>query len=541
MMNIGTRSIIGDGLKRASFRYPNKSALIYYSADGQQTAYTYEALNKQVNRVAHSLQEAGVQKGDRIAVMGQNSPEIVILSYALTKIGAWYTPLNFMLKAEEVRQLIRTSQPSMFFVDKKHIELVQSIAEELDSIQQFYSLNSKEVPNGWGDFNQLQNGSEHEIEIDIEDEDILALFYTSGTESIPKGVMVSHRNFMHANYTYLTAGTFQPEDNILLSLPLIHMAGFTFMLNSNMVGLTIIMTETPIPAQIAALAEKHKITFTALPPTLYLGILKTADNHDLSSFRKLITWSSTIPRSMVDGWNEIAPNAKFFTIQGSSETTASPLTGGWFKTWDEVPNGDGRFVGRVTHPNSEIKLVDENGNEVPDGEPGEQIARGPVIVSGYYNNEEANNRAFRDGWYYTGDVLIRDHDGNYYFADRKKDIVKTGGENVSSQEIESILSQHPAINQCAVFGVPDPRWGESVVAAVVLKEGATLSEEEIIAYCKEKLSGYKIPKNIVFREDLPLTSAGKLLKRSLKDEYKDLLMDTPSPIGSNFNNSQQTK
>ncbi|MEH6994690.1 AMP-binding protein [Neobacillus drentensis] len=222
-------------------------------------------------------------------------------------------------------------------------------------------------------------------------------------------------------------------------------------------------------------------------------------------------------------WNQLAPDANFFTIQGSSETTASPLTGSWFKTWDEVPNGDGRYVGKVTHTGSEIKLVDEYGNEVPDGEPGEQIARGPVVVKGYYNNEEANIRAFRNDWYHTGDVLIRDKEGNYYFADRKKDIVKTGGENVSSQEIENVLSLHPEIMQCAVFGVPDPRWGEAVTAAVVLKSESTLTKEEIIEYCREKLSGFKTPKYIVFRTSMPTTSAGKLLKRTLKDEYKNLL------------------
>ncbi|MDQ1005323.1 fatty-acyl-CoA synthase [Neobacillus niacini] len=523
--NMGTRSLIGDGLKRTSYRYPNKAALVYYSADGEQTTYTYEALNKQVNQVAHSLLEAGVQKGDRIAVISKNSPEIVILSYALLKVGAWYTPFNFMLKAEEISQLIHTSRPRMFFVDKDHIEQVHSIADQLTGIEKFYSLRTTEVPNGWGDFSELQKGSEDELEIEICDDDVLALFYTSGTESAPKGVMVNHRNFFHANYTYMAAGAFQPEDKILLSLPLIHLAGFLFLLNSNMVGMTIIMTETPIPTQMAELTEKHKITFTALPPTLYLGIIGISDKYDLTSLRKLITWSSTIPRRMVEGWNEIAPDAKFLTIQGSSESTGTPLTGSWFKTWDEVPNGDGRYVGSVMHTGSEIKLIDEDGNEVPDGVPGEQIARGPVIISGYYNNEAANYKAFRDGWYHTGDVLIRDQNGNYYFADRKKDIVKSGGENVSSQEVENVLSQHPNIYQCAVFGVPDPRWGEAVVAAVVLKDGATLTEEEIIEHCKTTLSGYKTPKHIVFRDDLPLTSSGKLLKRSLKDEYKELLME----------------
>ncbi|QUW21317.1 AMP-binding protein [Sporosarcina sp. Marseille-Q4063] len=520
--NLLKRSLIGDSLKRSSYRYPTKTALIFYDSQEQQITYTFEELNNEVNQTANSLLEMGIEKGDRIAVIGRNNSEIVVLSYALIKIGAWYTPLNFMFNSEEVKQLIQFSKPRMFFVDKEYIELVQSIESELSEVETIFSLRTTEIPSGWEDFSQLKKGNANEVEVAIDDENVAALFYTSGTESAPKGVMVSHRNCLYTNYSYMAAGAFQPDDILMLSLPLIHIAGFALMLNAHMVGLTVVMTDIPVPSRIAMLMERHKVTLTALPPTLYLAILKEADQHNLSSLQKLITWSSTIPKSMVDGWNEASPKARFFTIQGSSETTGSPLTGSWFKTWDEVPNGDGRYVGRVSHTGCEIKLIDELGKEVPDGEPGEQIARGPVVVSGYYNDEEANNRAFRDGWFHTGDVLIRDRDGNYYFADRKKDIVKTGGENVSSQEVENVLSNHPHIYQCAVFGIPDTRWGEAVVAAVVLKSGVILSEEEVIDYCRIRLSGFKLPKFVVFRSELPLTSAGKLLKRSLKDEYKNL-------------------
>ncbi|WP_042355637.1 class I adenylate-forming enzyme family protein [Bacillus rubiinfantis] len=526
-MNVKQRSVLGDGLKRASFRFPEKAAFIYYSAKGDKITYTFQQLNEKVNQLSSSLRNVGVKKGDRIAVISRNCPEMVILSYALLKIGAWITPLNFMLKPQEISQLIHFSQARMFFVEGQNLEGVLSIEKELFNVEKFVCFRAPEVPEGWVEFNQLVNGDRSEVEVELDDEDVAALFYTSGTESLPKGVMVTHRNFLHSNYAYLAAGLFQPEDRLLLVLPLIHMAGFTFMMNSHMVGLTIVMTEIPIPSQMAMLVEKHRLTFTALPPTLYLGVLNenTSGEYDFSSLKKLITWSSTIPKAMVDGWNKLAPIAKFFTIQGSSETTASPLTGGWFKTWADVPNGDGRYVGKVTHTGSEIRLVDEFGNEVPDGVPGEQVARGPVVVNGYFNNEEGNAKAFQNGWYHTGDVLIRDKEGNYYFADRKKDIVKSGGENVSSQEIENVLSQHPEIQQCAVFGVPDLRWGEAVTAAVVVKTGSSLTKDDIIGFCRGHLSGYKIPKHIVFRSSLPTTSAGKLLKRALKEEYKSLLQD----------------
>jgi fatty-acyl-CoA synthase len=227
--------------------------------------------------------------------------------------------VNFMLKPQEISQLINFSQAKMFFVDGLNMENVKSIAKELYSIQKFACFRTNDIPEGWVDFNQLVNGNTIELEVELDDEDVAGLFYTSGTESVPKGVMVTHRNFSHSNYAYLAAGTFQPEDYLLLSLPLIHMAGFTFMLHSHMVGLTIVMTEIPIPSQMAMLMDKHKITFTVLPPTLYLGILNVAGDYDFTSLRKLVTWSSTIPKSMVDGWNEITPEAKFFTIQGSSE------------------------------------------------------------------------------------------------------------------------------------------------------------------------------------------------------------------------------
>lgn len=193
--NLKTRGIIGDGLKRASYRFPTKQALLYYSAEGKRISYTYKELNEKVNQTVHSFVQMGIEKGDRIAVIGRNSPEIVILSYALLKIGAWITPLNFMLKPHEISQLIHFSKAKMFFVDGLNMEGVQSIANELQSIEKFIAFRTNEVPTGWEDFSQFVNGSADELETEIDDEDVAALFYTSGTESLPKGVMITHRNF----------------------------------------------------------------------------------------------------------------------------------------------------------------------------------------------------------------------------------------------------------------------------------------------------------------------------------------------------------
>jgi Acyl-CoA synthetases (AMP-forming)/AMP-acid ligases II len=225
---------------------------------------------------------------------------------------------------------------------------------------------------------------------------------------------------------------------------------------------------------------------------------------------------------MVDSWHEKCPEAQFFTLQGSSESTACALTGGLFRKWEDIPNEDGRYVGKIMAFGTDIKLVDDDDKEVPIGQPGEQIIRGPLVLKGYYKNEEKTKEAFRGGWFHTGDVLMADAEGSYFFVDRKKDMVKTGGENVSTEEVEGVINAHPKVLQCAVFGITHPYWGEAVTAAIIPKEKEELTEDEIISFCKERVSGYKVPKYAVITDSLPMTSVGKLLKRELRKIYKDL-------------------
>jgi len=269
------------------------------------------------------------------------------------------------------------------------------------------------------------------------------------------------------------------------------------------------------------LVARHRLSVTVLPPTLYVAMLSCPNfgTSDLRCVTKLGTWASTIPKSMIDGWKQAAPSSRFFSVQGSSESTASLLTGGWVDGWEQMPNQDGRWVGRLASVAADVRLVDDDGNDVADGESGEQIVRGPVIMKGYYKNDEVNRRVFRDGWFHTGDILFRDAAGNYFFADRKKDMIKTGGENVYCQEVESVLGAHPGVMQCAVFGLPDERWGEAVTAAVIARPGTEVTEAELIEFCRGRLPGFKAPKRIHFRKSLPISAANKILKRDLKTEY----------------------
>jgi len=522
-MNLARRENLGDGIRRTSNRYPDKTALIFYDLNNAVEACTYKELNQKVNRVANSLLKMGLSKGDRVAVLSRNSAKMVILSCALFKLGAWFTPVNFMLSQQEVKSLIDFAEPKFFFVEDLFEEKVKEVAGSMKSVEHFGYLGGPgtATPGGWIDFNKLLKGGDDEPEVLVENEDEAALFFTSGTESAPKGVMSTHNSFFASQLSYQMIFHMSHEDFFLLSLPMIHMAGFDLLFLSLTAGATVVMTQLPKPSQILELLDKHKITSTALPPTIYVALLSEPGVEDccFDSAKKFLTWSSTIPKAMVDGWKKIAPNLSFFTGQGSSESSATVITGGWFTNWDNIPNHDGRWVGTQGLYGVELKLVDETGKEVAVGEPGEQLIRGPALMKGYYKNDEANNKSFRDGWFYTGDVLFRDEAGNYFFADRKKDMIKTGGENVFCQEVESVIGTHPEVMQCAVFGMQDDRWGEAVTAAVVRKLNSEVTQEDIITFCKEKIAGFKVPKRIYFRLSLPMSAANKILKRELRVEY----------------------
>ncbi len=522
-MNLARRENLGDGVRRTSNRYPDKTALIFYDLNDAIESYTYAELNEKVNRVANSLLKMGVVKGNKVAVLSRNSAKVVILSCALFKIGAWFTPVNFMLNQQEVKSLINFAEPEFFFVEDPFEGMISEVLKSMNSVNKFgyLSVNNKSAPEGWIDFNELLEGEDVEPEVLVESEDAAALFFTSGTESAPKGVMATHNCFFSSHLSYQMIFHMSHKDTFLLSLPLIHMAGFELLLLCLTAGTTVVMTQLPNSPQMLKLFSRHKITVTALPPTLYVGLLAEPeiDTCIFEHTQKFLTWSSTMPKAMVDGWKKIAPNVSFFTGQGSSESSATVITGGWFETWDDIPAQDGRWVGKQALFGCELKLVDDNGKEVAVGEPGEQLIRGPSLMKGYYKNDEANARAFRDGWFYTGDILFRDKDGNYFFADRKKDMIKTGGENVSSQEVESIIGTYPDVMQCAVFGLPDDQWGEAVTVAIVPKSGSNTTGDEIITFCKEKLAKFKVPKQVYFRDALPMSAANKILKRELRAEY----------------------
>lgn len=525
-MNSLRRMVLGDGLRRTARRFPNKSALVFHYSDGRTLCYSYKELDTNSNRIANALIDMGIKKDDKVAVMSHNSPQLVNLIWALTKIGAWYTPINFMLGSREIEYIINFSEAKVFFIEDDLLEKVLEIKDKLPSVKYFgyVNLGGKQGSSDLLDLDVLmQDASDKYPQAELESENIATLAFTSGTEAAPKGVFITHGNY----YAYLMANGFSmhfsSEDVDLLSVPLIHMAGLALTIGLHLIGATIVMTQLPNPAQMVELIEKYRVTMTHNPPTIYVAMTNTPgfSTRDFTSARKFISWASTIPQSMINAWGEVAPNVEWFTTYGSSESSAAALTGSWFKTFGDIPNCDGTWIGKATAATSELVLVDDDGNEVKDDEVGELVVRGPVLMRGYYKNEEATRKAFKNDWFHTGDLLRKDGRGNYYFVDRKKDMIKSGGENVSSQEVENVISSHPAVLQCAVFAVPHSYWGEAVAAAIIPKTGVDITEAEIISHCKNILAGYKIPKYLFFRDSLPTTASGKLYKQPLRSDYKD--------------------
>ncbi|HRH86451.1 MAG TPA: AMP-binding protein [Rubrivivax sp.] len=522
-MNLLRRQNLGDSLRRAAQAAPDKPAVIFYATDGATETHSYEQLNALVNVVANNLVRRGIKKGDRVAALSRNNVPFLALGYALHKIGAWLVPVNFMLQPADVQHLIEFAEARWFFVEDALLGNVDSVLGKMACVEQFvqFSVSGKAPPAGWMAFAELASGAADEPQVLIESDDVATMFFTSGTESSPKGVLTSHANFYASHLAWALNFGLAQDDRLLMSLPLIHVAGYLFSSYALANQVTMVMTQVPQPVQMIDLVARHRLSVTVLPPTLYVALLSCPNfaTADLRCMSKLGTWASTIPKSMIDGWKQAAPAARFFSAQGSSESTASMLTGGWVGGWDQMPNQDGRWVGRAASVAADVRLVDDEGRDVPVGQSGEQIVRGPVVMKGYYKNDEANRRVFRDGWFHTGDVLFRDAAGNYFFADRKKDMIKTGGENVYCQEVESVLGTHPAVMQCAVFGLPDERWGEAVTAAVITRPGSAPTESELIEFCRSRLAGFKAPKRIHFRTSLPISAANKILKRDLKAEY----------------------
>ena len=512
--NVVRRASVGDMLVRTADRNPDELAFRF-----RDHSFTYKAFNEAVNGCAHSLARLGVQKGDRAAILSHNCHQFVIYWWALMKLGAIITPLNFMLKPDEISFIINHSEPAVFVVEDALIENVEPVKNELKSVRHFgcIRLAGGLLPEGWLDFDELwmDQYTEKEPEAEIYPEDPATLLYTSGTESRPKGVLTSHLNYYIDILSSLFDLRIREDAYIITGIPLYHVAAMYLFTAIVAVGASTVMEYAPDPKEILDLTHNEKITHWVWPPALYAGLpmMPGFDQYDLSSLRQCVVFGALAPPSVLEKWHQLLPETGFMNYYGQTEmsplgTTLKP------EDFDRKTTSIGK-----AHMPLQVKVVDPQDNEVPPGEPGELVARGPAVMLGYYRDEEKTAQTFRNGWHHTGDLVTMDEEGFVYFVDRVKDMIKTGGENVASQEVESMLFQCPGVADAAVIGMPHEYWSEVVTAVVVPAPGQELTEEGVIAFCKEHMAGYKAPKKVFFLDELPRNPSGKIIKKDLRERF----------------------
>ncbi|MCW2721165.1 MAG: acyl-CoA synthetase [Pseudonocardia sp.] len=505
---------IGDLLRRTAARYPDKLAVV--SGDLRATFAEFDAA---VNRAANALGGRGLEKGDRLALLSHNSWQYAVLSFATAKLGVVLVPVNFMLNSDEIAFILAHSGASAMVAEDV---LVPTAEKALATAGATVGIRGcvGAAQEGWEDVDDWWTvGPAHDPEVLVGDDDPLRLMYTSGTESRPKGVLLSSRSLIAQYVSCTIDGGMEREDIEIHSLPLYHCAQMDcFFSVCVYLGATSIILPGPDPAKLLATIAREKATKLFCPPTVWISLLRHPDfdSTDLSSLRKGYYGASAMPVEVLRELSRRLPDVRFWNFYGQTEM--SPLAT-ILRPDEQLPHAGS--AGRAS-VNVETLVVDDENNPVPAGEVGEIVHRSPHAALGYYNDEEKTADAFRGGWFHSGDLGILTEDGYLSVVDRKKDMIKTGGENVASREVEEALYQLDGVAEVAVFGISHPTWIEAVTAVVVPKEGVTLTEDAVHAHAKEMLAGFKRPKYVVFADALPKNPSGKILKRDLRQQHGDL-------------------
>jgi acyl-CoA synthetase (AMP-forming)/AMP-acid ligase II len=494
--------LMHEGLRRSAGKFPLKIA-----AKDRFNEISYADLNVRVNRLAHGLLSLGVRKGDGIAVSVGNRIEHLESIFAIAKIGALAIPLDVKWKALELASVVAALEPRLIILQEDCLGEFAKAAEIKDlSFVEPVRLSSDRSYSG------LINGkSRDEPDTQVDEDDPFAVLLTSGTTGFPKGCLATHRTFVFHCLNNAIEKGLGAHDTAILSSPIYFNAGRSFTLGIIYFGGTMILHERFDAEEVLRTVEREKATYIGAVPTMcerMLGVLETK-RYDTSSLRCLAITGGKVHPSVLDGLKtHITRNIyrTYASTDSGQMAIAKPAD------IEAKPNAAGRPVWCV-----DLRIVDHEGKPLTVGEVGEIICRSPLATHGYYKNPDATNASFRDGWFYTGDVGYFDEEGFLYVAGRKKDMVKSGGISVYPLEVESVLYSHPDVDAAAVIGVPDRDWGEAVKAVVVIKPRSTLDAETLIAFCKQRLSGYKVPKSVEFRTALPLTAIGKVNKVALRE------------------------
>ena len=500
---------------------PDREAIIF-----EGNRWSFSDLADRSNRLANALAGMGVGQGDKVGMLQVNCNECIEVYFATAKLGATYVPLNFRARAEELEFMINFSEASALFLGQRYVKMLNSMREQIPGMKNFVSVEGP--AEGMLDYESvIAEADPEEVFTDIDDNDTSILMFTAGTTGQPKGVMLTHDNL--ATYVLNNVSPADPdiEEKNILTVPLYHIAGMQAVLAAVYGGRTLVVQRQFDPSDWMTLVETESVTRAMMVPTMLKQLMEHEEfpKRNLSSLQVITYGAAPMPVEVITKAIEVFPGTRFINAFGQTES-ASTIT--MLTPEDHVIEGTpgeraiklkrlgsiGRALG-----DTEVKIFDEDGSEQPVDEAGEIVARGPRVMKGYWKAEEATNSTIRNGWLYTGDIGYMDEAGYIFLSGRAKDIIIRAGENISPEQVEATLHSHPAIDEAAVIGVPDPQWGEKVRAIVALKAGAQATEADIIEHCRGQLASFKKPESVIFVDSLPRNPLGKVLKRVLREEY----------------------
>lgn len=528
MMN--TQLTLASMLDRTE-RYFSKKRIISRTLTKTHT-FTYEAYVKRTRSLASALYKLGVEKGDRVGTLGWNHHRHLEAYFAVPSMGAVLHTINIRLSEDHLKFIINHAEDKFLLIDEDLLPLIERIKDELTSVEGFIVMTDKEeladstlapmysyeelVANGEETFSFVE---------DIAENDAAVLCYTSGTTGKPKGVLYSHRGlYLHSMSLGMTdTAGLSEADTVMPVVPMFHVNAWGIPFASTWLGSTQVLPgPNATPKILAKLIEEHKVTITAGVPTIWLGLLKELEqeSYNLNSLRAVLCGGSAAPKGMIRAFEE-THGIPFLHAYGMTETT--PLvTASKLKSYQTDLPDEERLEVRskqgLVVPGIELKAVNEYGEVKADGvEMGELLIRGPWIADGYYKDDRSGE-AFIDGWLHTGDVVTIDEEGLVKIVDRTKDLIKSGGEWISSVDLENTLMAHPDVFEAAVVSIPDPKWQERPVACIVLKDGKNITKDEIINYLEPQFAKWWLPDEVIFMDEIPKTSVGKFLKMALREQ-----------------------
>jgi fatty-acyl-CoA synthase len=497
---------LGFMLTRRATLTPDRTALIF-----RDESWTFGELNRLTNRVAHGLHAGGVNPGDRVGFIGLNHPRFFFTLFGAAKLGAVFVPLNFRLTGPELAFIIRDAGLQTLVYEDNFASIIDEIRDQID-VRQFVTGEEREGARSFDEL--IHDQRDTNLDYPVSEDDVAWIMYTSGTTGRPKGAMITQGNVQWNNFNASLSVDSLVDDRTLAVAPLFHIGGLNVTPIATLgIGGAVIVEQIFEPGLVLELIERHRVTTMFGVPAMFMFMAQHPDfaTRDLSSVRVFGVGGAPVPEQLLRTYHERG----ITFLQGYGLTETAPYACILPPDMAEAKLGSAGMAPFYT----ETKVVDENGNEVADGERGEIVVRGPNVMKGYWNRPDATAEVLRDGWFHTGDIGKRDSDGFFWILDRKKDLIISGGENIYPAEVEDVLFQHPAVQDVAVIGVQHPRWGESVRAVVVVKDGVTITAQEIVDFTEGRLARFKQPRSVVFTDWLPRNPTGKVVKFELRERF----------------------